>query len=181
MTRTRRTRKQIEDDNAALVADVQTPSVTLDIADVENDTKLGATRNPRPTQNGKKIDLQERKARLSGDTGGVLNVPKHIMKEGYRYYWAIDLPGEIEKLLYRDYEFVKDDAGSKLNVPAGNGNYHFLMRIPQEYFDQDMQEQSDRIQEATFQQAKVGAGQYTVGMQGKEGEGVAIRRERDLI
>lgn len=82
----------------------------------------------------------------------------HGKDPNYHYYWALDADehgAEIYKLTLAGYEFVAShtvkvgqahvytakDIGSIVRVPAGSdGRYHFLMRIPMQYYLDDQAE-----------------------------------------
>lgn len=149
-------------------------AIKADIQDEELD------RNPRNLENDSKPNLQARNPRVKARRGGKLVVPERFKTPGYREYWGIDRPGEIEQLLERGYEYIYDD-GQKVSVHAGGGYKHYLLRIPQEYYDEDQEEYLAELQETTYQQARIGSGEYAPTGRGIEGEGVAIKRERDLI
>jgi len=149
-------------------------AIKADIQDEELD------RNPRNLENDSKPNLQARNPRVRAGRGGKLTVPQRLIEKGYRYYWGIDRPGEIEQLIEAGYEYVNDN-GQKFSVHAGAGNKHYLLRIPQEYYDEDQAAYLAELQETTYQQARIGSGEYAPTGRGIEGEGVAIKRERDLI
>ena len=84
---------------------------------------------------------RERPSRKRPDIGNSLYAPQ---RQGYQRYWAIDRPGEIEKMEARDWTFVLNESGEKIRTPAGQGNWHYLMEIPQEWYNQDMEELAKR-------------------------------------
>jgi hypothetical protein len=84
----------------------------------------------------------------------------------FHYFWAVDdseLGTEITRLRYAGYEFVRkeekilvgeaqvyqtEDVGSLIRVPAGGGKYHYLMRIPLEWYEEDQARESAKIDES---------------------------------
>ena len=103
----------------------------------------------RPARNADAQANKERPSRVPMGAGNKLQSPK---KEGYQRYWSIsgpDHPGQIEQMEAAWWEIVKREDGTDWTVPAGKGNMHVLMQIPQEYYDQDMAEQQKRNMDAT--------------------------------
>lgn len=89
----------------------------------------------------------------------------------FHYYWEIDSSEtgpNIMKRLRAGYEFVREEenvivgeasvfqseaVGSVYRVPNGDGRYLFLMRIPMEWYKEDMeaiQQQVDQREEALY-------------------------------
>lgn len=92
-----------------------------------------------------------RPERVPMSAGNKLRVPPRLKENGYQYYWAIygpDHPGKLEQMQAAWWEFVLDD-GNKVEIPAGKGNTHVLMRIEQRYYDEDMAAQQKRNIDAT--------------------------------
>lgn len=96
----------------------------------------------------------KRPARIPMSAGNKLHIPDHLKEDGYFYYWALDKKGMIEQMKAAYYEHVKDDRGEELAVPAGNGETHYAMKIPQEYYDEDMARQQKLNIDATAKQAQ---------------------------
>ena len=104
---------------------------------------------------------KNRPKRVPLSAGNKLHVPESLRKEGYFYYWAIDQKGTIAQMEAAWYEKVKDDRGDPVTVPAGNGDTHYLMRIDQKTYDEDMKAQQQRNIDATQKQAqKLGEEEY---------------------
>jgi hypothetical protein len=101
-----------------------------------------------------------RAPRVPMSAGGKLKVPESLMEEGYQYYWAVDRPGELEKFKAAWWEFVTDERNEPITTPAGRGETHFLMRIPKEYYDEDIARQQDRVNDALIENAKLKQGEY---------------------
>ena len=102
-----------------------------------------------------------RPARIPLSAGNKLNVPESLKEEGYHYYWAIDRKGMIEQLESAWYEKVQDERGQNVTVPAGNGETHYLMRIEQRYYDEDITKQQQLNIDATAKQAQqLGESEY---------------------
>lgn len=96
----------------------------------------------------------KRPARVPLSAGNKLNVPESLKEEGYHYYWAVDRKGMIEQLEAAWYEKVKDERNDYITVPAGAGETHYLMRIEQQYYDEDMAKQQQLNIDATAKQAQ---------------------------
>lgn len=97
---------------------------------------------------------KKRPARIPMSAGNKLHVPDALREEGYHYYWAIDQKGMIEQLESAWYQKVANERGEHVTVPAGNGETHYLMRIEQEYHDEDMAKQQKSNIDATADQAQ---------------------------
>lgn len=95
-----------------------------------------------------------RPPRIPMSAGNKLHVPESLRKEGYFYYWAIDRKGTIEQMEAAWYEKVTDERGEAITVPAGHGEKHYLMRIEQKYYDEDMQLQQQQNIDTTAKQAQ---------------------------
>lgn len=81
----------------------------------------------------------------------------------YHYTWPLDLDEkgtQIARLLQAGYEFVRpeegvmvgeasvyrtDNVGSVHRVPGGGGYFHYLMRIPMEWHEDDKRRQAERV------------------------------------
>ena len=105
---------------------------------------------------------QRRRRKVVGRNGDMkLSLPPHIEQDpNYRYYWALDKPGRIERLTqYDDYDFVVDDSvasddrntggGKRIERHGGtdkwgNPQRHFLLRKPIEYHQEDEAEKLAR-------------------------------------
>ena len=102
-----------------------------------------------------------RPARIPLSAGNKLNVPESLKEEDYHYYWAIDRKGMIEQLESAWYEKVQDERGQNVTVPAGNGETHYLMRIEQSYYEEDMaRQQSQNLNTTNSQAQKLGEDEY---------------------
>jgi len=83
----------------------------------------------------------------------------------YHYYWALDTSEEgtqIMRLQNAGYNFVQSSEvkvsntsvysaagiGSIVRVAAGQGSFHYLMKIPQEWYEQDMADIERKNKEA---------------------------------
>lgn len=100
-------------------------------------------------------EKEGRAPRVPMSAGGKLAVPESQKEEGYQYYWAINRPGELEKFKAAWWEHVTDERGNQVTTPAGKGDTHYLMRIKQEYYDEDIAKQQDRVNDAMVESAKV--------------------------
>jgi hypothetical protein len=98
----------------------------------------------------------------------------------FHYFWAVDdteLGTEITRLRYAGYEFVRqnervlvgeaqvyqtEDVGSLIRVPAGGGKYHYLMRIPLEWYEQDQAREAAKVDESelSIKGPQAGEGNY---------------------
>ena len=72
---------------------------------------------------------------------------------GFRLYWFNATPGRIERALKAGYVHVTNQRGENLsrNVGRGEGNQNgltaFLMKIPQEWYEEDMKASQDELED----------------------------------
>jgi hypothetical protein len=95
-----------------------------------------------------------RPERIPMTAGNKLHVPEHLKEEGYFYYWPVDRKGMIEQMEAAWFERVKNERGEDVTIPAGKGETHYLMKIKQEYHDEDIQKQQQRNIDATAKMAQ---------------------------
>jgi hypothetical protein len=116
---------------------------------------------------------KKRPARIPLSSGNKLHVPAELKEEGYFHYWALDRKGMIEQMEAAYYEKVKDSRGEPVTVPAGGGETHYLMRIEQEYYNEDFSNQQKRNNETTnHTMQKLGESEYI-----PEGRQAVVERE----
>jgi hypothetical protein len=121
---------------------------------------------------------KKRPARVPMSAGNKLKIPDHLLKEGYQHYWSIygpDHPGKLQQMEAAYWEYVLDEEGNKLEQPAGKGNTHVAMRLPMEYYREDMAAQQKRNIDATQSNVQaLGDSEYV-----PKGQSKVV--ERDLI
>ena len=125
------------------------PRKTETVADVLNKSAAQGIVPKRDHEN------VARPARKKWQRGGKLNVPSKYLRQGYKTYWAVNNPGEIEALEERDWTKVKDDRGEPVTVDAGNNKKHYLLEIPVEYWQEDLKAQSEENDRVTREITKV--------------------------
>jgi hypothetical protein len=123
-------------------------------------------------------EVSKHKTRVSLEDSqgrGKLNVSG--MEEGYYYHVVNDKNGRVEQLKQRGFEVVQHDGrvsmGDSADKQVGSvvktvtdskdGTKGVLMRIPQEFKDEDdafRQKQIDKSEEALFRNAKDEKGRY---------------------
>lgn len=127
------------------------------------------------TREAKAHGNKSRPARIPMTAGNKLHVPDSLKKEGYQHYWAIDRKGAIEQMEAAYWERVKDERGEAVTVPGGNGETHYLMRLEQHYYDEDVKRQQDMNIDTTRKQAQaLGDSEYVP-------QGRASVAEREII
>ena len=131
-----------------------------------------------------KADAEEKMAKMREarlPLGGMRSI---LAIEGedpnYHYHWAVDdneNGNQIKRLVAAGYEFVShtegirvgeaqvfrtEGLGSLLRVPAGDGRYHFLMRIPNEFYEDDQKRNAEQVNmtEQSITQARGSDGEY---------------------
>ncbi len=115
----------------------------------------------RPSRNAEAHANKNRPARIPLNAGNKLHVPDAIKEEGYHYYWGNTYKNGIGQLEAAWYEKGLDERGDPITVPAGNGDTHYLMRIEQKYYEEDIDRQQKMNIDATAAQAqKLGDSEY---------------------
>lgn len=104
--------------------------------------------------NTKAHENKARPARVPMTGGNKLDIPAHLKRTGYQYYWAVDRKGMMEQMEAAWWTKLKKDNGEYLTVPAGNGEIHYAMEIEQKYYDEDMARQQKQNIETTNNQAQ---------------------------
>ena len=85
---------------------------------------------------------------------------------GYRLYWFIDAPGRIARAKRAGYEHVTDDATGDMMAlvsgrnEGGGGQKSYLMKIPQQWYEEDMaaQKAARDARLAEIKQGRTGPG-----------------------
>lgn len=126
------------------------------------------------SRNEKAHAAKKRPTRIPLGQGSKLSLAEKYIRKGYHCHLFIDKDGELESAQAAYYEFVKDDEGNKVKMPAGNGRTHYLMEIEEQYYSDDMAAQQKMITDTTRQKITVNkaAGEYS-----PEGHKVAVTRD----
>jgi len=139
---------------------------------MKNRDKLTMTRDEKAHK------PEGRPERVPFNQGAKLSVPKHIMKGGWHYHWFVDKAGELEGAEAAWYQFVLVD-NKKYTTPAGEGangqpRTHYLMRIEDKHYKQDMAKQQEMVNKTMHDSIKVkkAKGEYS-----PEGEDSAVTRD----
>jgi hypothetical protein len=88
-----------------------------------------------------------------------LDVPSSLMEEGYYYYWFEDRDGRIPQARAAYYEHVVDEQGNNYSRGSG-GNTLYLMRLRQEYRNEDNALKKKRVADTMEKEAFIGQGEY---------------------
>ena len=138
------------------------------------DKKVKETTKAVKVKSDKKRVDRGTRVPLGGFTGP-LSLNDESKDPEMHYSWALDDSedgSKIERRLQAGYEFCSPDenlvagnssvyksvqAGSIVRVPAGQGRYHYLMKIPQEWYEDDKargQERVDATENSLHEQSK---------------------------
>lgn len=140
---------------------------------------LGRPRNDAAAPVAPQADLPQRPARKPfGSMSLKLEYPQ---REGFHRHWFNDIPGRVSRALEAGYEHVKglDGAPVKRVVGSAEGGgalTAYLMEIPEEWYQQDMAQEQQIIDEKEaamrrgVAEGKEGEGQYVPK------QGISIRR-----
>lgn len=100
-----------------------------------------------------------RPRRISMSNMKKLDIPEGIMEKGYYYRWFQDKDGRIQQAKAAYYEHVTDEQGN--NFTRNSGPYTlYLMRLRQEYRDEDNLLKRQRVAATLEAEAHIGAGEY---------------------
>lgn len=131
------------------------------MSDVIDKTVKETTKAVKVNSEKKRVDRGTR-VPLGGFTGP-LSLNKENMDPDMHYAWPLDDSedgSKIERRLQAGYEFCSPDenlltgsgsvyksvqSGSIVRVPAGQGKYHYLMKIPLEWHEDDMAQAQKRV------------------------------------
>ena len=116
----------------------------------------------------RKVDIEAEKNRVTKETrvplGGFRNILTVENKDpNYHYFWAIDETEggtAIARAQQAGYEFVRpeegvvvgeasvfktENVGSIIRVPAGGGMFHYLMKMPMAFYEDDQRRHNERV------------------------------------
>lgn len=130
-----------------------------EVKETESPTKRkpGRPRKPNP---GERSVTRDTRTPVGGFAGPLSLENKD---PNYRYFWEIDSSedgSKIERRLQAGYVFCRNDeglvvgetsvyktenVGSIIRVPAGQGHYHYLMKIPKEWHEDDQKRHDKRV------------------------------------
>ena len=117
-----------------------------------------------------------RPARISMNNMKKLELPPGVVEDGYYYRWFQDKEGRISQAKAAYYEPVISEQGDGWVRQSGPYSMH-LMRLKQEYRDEDNALKKKRVLATLEEEAAIGANEYAPGEQGRaEGGHSAISR-----
>lgn len=101
----------------------------------------------------------KRPPRVSMNNMKKLEVPSNLMEEGYYYRWFQDRDSRVIKAHAAYYEHVVDEQGN--NYTCQSGPYTmYLMRLRQEYRDDDNRLKKERVAATLEAEAEIGHNEY---------------------
>ncbi len=111
-----------------------------------------------------------RPARISMNNMKKLDIPDSLMEDGYYYRWFQDKDGRISQAKAAYYEHVVDEQGTNFTRSSGPYTMH-LMRLPQQYRDEDNVLKRARVAATMEQEAQIGEGEYAPDLKTGRAEG----------
>ena len=108
-----------------------------------------------------------------------LSVPDNLREDGYFYYWFQDKDGRVARAKAAYYEHVVDEQGTNYTRSAGPYSM-VLMRLRQDYRDEDLQLKNDRVQATLEEEAGIGANEYAPDQRTGRAEGGTSAVTRSL-
>lgn len=129
------------------------------------------------TEKGLVAGSREEKAHSSGRPPRIsmnnmkkLEIPDGIMEAGYYYRWFQDRDGRINQAHAAYYEHVVDEQGN--NYTRQSGPYTmYLMRLLQEYRDEDNKLKKERVAATLDSEAQIGHQEYAPDPETGKAEG----------
>lgn len=125
------------------------------------------------TQQGLVSGSREEAAHSSGrapriSMGNVkkLEIPPSLLEAGYYYRWFQNKEGRIAAAKAAYYEQVVDEQGNSFTRQSGPYSMH-LMRLPQQYRDEDNALKRKRVAATLDQEASIGVNEYAPDSQGR--------------
>lgn len=100
-----------------------------------------------------------RPPRISMSNMKKLDIPQGMMEEGYYYRWFQNKDGRISQALSAYYEHVVDEQGNNFCRQSGPHTL-YLMRLPQQYRDEDNALKKQRVAATLEAEAQIGPGEY---------------------
>ena len=114
------------------------------------------------SRNDKAHTPKNRPERVAFGQGSKLAIADRYAKDkDFHYHLFVDRPGELEGAEAAWYEYVTDEAGRKVTMPAGKGLTHYLMRIDIETYKEDIAEQQRLVDNKTRSVNTIGGDQYS--------------------
>jgi hypothetical protein len=114
------------------------------------------------SRNDKAHTPKNRPERVAFGQGSKLAIADRYAKDkDFHYHLFIDRPGELEAAESAWYEYVTDEAGRKVSMPAGKGLTHYLMKIDIETFNKDMATQQKLVDNKTRSVNTIAKEQYS--------------------
>lgn len=100
-----------------------------------------------------------RPPRISMNNMKKLEIPNSVMEDGYYYRWFQDRDGRVSQAQAAYYEHVVDEQGN--NYSRQSGPYTmYLMRLRQEYRDEDNKLKKQRVAATLESEAQIGHNEY---------------------
>ena len=128
------------------------------------------------TRDSKAHEAKKRPARVKLGQGSKLAIANvYATDKSKQYHLFLDNPGELEGAVRAWWDYVVDDDGNKIKMPAGNGLTHYLMSMPKKMYEEDMAEQQELITATTRSKIKVKGSNYS-----PEGYDSMVTRDRPI-
>jgi hypothetical protein len=126
-------------------------------------------------------NAEKRPPRVSMQKGMNLNIPGVTLdQENYHYHWFTEKPhrpGKIAQAKAAYYEMVTDADGKEISRPAGDG-ITYLMRLPKQYWEEDLELKRQKVERTIQDEAKLKANEYAPTKTEREGGDSSIVERR---
>lgn len=111
-----------------------------------------------------------RPARISMSNMKKLEVPEGMLEDGYYYRWFQNKEGRVGQAKAAYYEHVIDEQGSNFMRQSGPFAM-YLMRLKQEYRDEDNRLKKQRVDATLDAEAQIGHNEYAPDQETGRAEG----------
>lgn len=147
-----------------------------DIKHSESVTQGLSTEDPRDPNAGKRPE------RVPMDQGMNLDIPNlSLDTENYYHRWFAEhpnKPGKVDRAEAAYYEFVTTPQGKKVTRNSGSGGTFYLMKLPKEYRQQDLNAKKRKSERMLMDEAQIKGNEYAPTKKSREGgESSFVERE----
>ncbi len=111
-----------------------------------------------------------RPRRVSMSNMKKLDIPDNLKEDGFYYRWFQDRDGRLMQAKAAYYEHVVTEQGDNYTRPSGPYTL-YLMRLPQEYRDEDNALKKQRVLDTLEAESSIGKGEYAPDLKTGQAEG----------
>ncbi len=155
------------------------PKVTIERGHTGIDSPPAMQENAVASSRQEAAHSSGRPARISMNNMKKLEVPDNVLEDGFYYRWFQDKEGRIAQAKAAYYESVIDEQGNNWVRQSGPYSMH-LMRLKQEYRDEDNALKKKRVLATLEEEAAIGSLEYAPDSETGRAEGGSSAISRSL-